>query len=259
MVNKGNRFGLPRHIPENVKREVRRKCGFGCIICGSTIYEYEHVDPPFAIARTHDVDCITLLCPQHHRMVTNNFISKDKISDYLKNPAAKRTGFSKLNFPYFEGIPSVCLGGGLTLVDVPVILNLCGYEPLVFCTPLQSDEPTSIYGDFYSPDGSRVLKIVDNEWQVFSGRWDFECKGNRYMFKEFGSRPFLSMRIEAPYRIVIEKMKINTRFAEIEIMENCLIFGRQNEPVCLSDMTVSGFRAGISVEENGDFILGYNP
>ncbi len=31
-------------IPEAMKREVRQRCGFGCLICGLTLYEYELVE-----------------------------------------------------------------------------------------------------------------------------------------------------------------------------------------------------------------------
>ena len=49
-----NKHGLPRTIPPDVKRAVRRACGFGCVICGLGIVDYEHVDPTFADALVHD-------------------------------------------------------------------------------------------------------------------------------------------------------------------------------------------------------------
>lgn len=42
-----NQHGLSRNISEDIKQEVRKKSGFGCIICGLGIYEYEHIDPEF--------------------------------------------------------------------------------------------------------------------------------------------------------------------------------------------------------------------
>lgn len=58
-----------RHIPEGLKREVRRKCGFGCIVCGLPVFDYEHIDD-FATVREHRIDNIVLLCPNHHREKT---------------------------------------------------------------------------------------------------------------------------------------------------------------------------------------------
>jgi 5-methylcytosine-specific restriction endonuclease McrA len=40
-------------IPEGVKREVRQRCGFGCVICGLPIYEYDHL-VPYAQVLSHN-------------------------------------------------------------------------------------------------------------------------------------------------------------------------------------------------------------
>lgn len=42
-----NKYGLTRDIPASVKRAVRQRDGFGCVICGLGIYTYEHIDQPF--------------------------------------------------------------------------------------------------------------------------------------------------------------------------------------------------------------------
>ncbi|GAH43227.1 unnamed protein product, partial [marine sediment metagenome] len=49
-----NQYGLSRYIPLEIKRAVRQKCGFGCVVCGSTIYQYHHFDPPFNEAKQHN-------------------------------------------------------------------------------------------------------------------------------------------------------------------------------------------------------------
>jgi hypothetical protein len=56
---------LPRAIPEPVKREVRQRCGFGCVICGKPLYDYDH-KLGFSKVRRHVAEQITLLCPTHH-------------------------------------------------------------------------------------------------------------------------------------------------------------------------------------------------
>jgi hypothetical protein len=42
-----NNHGLSRDIPDHVAREVRQRCGFGCVCCGSALYQYHHFDPLF--------------------------------------------------------------------------------------------------------------------------------------------------------------------------------------------------------------------
>ena len=52
-----------RNIPAEIKRQVRQRCGFGCIICGLPIYEYEHMEE-WAKVKRHRTEEITLLCPR---------------------------------------------------------------------------------------------------------------------------------------------------------------------------------------------------
>ncbi len=30
-------------IPLPIQREVRQRCGFGCVICGLPLYDYDHI------------------------------------------------------------------------------------------------------------------------------------------------------------------------------------------------------------------------
>jgi len=48
-----NQHNLSRDIPRTVKRKVKKDSGFGCVICGSAICQYEHID--LAPARLHRV------------------------------------------------------------------------------------------------------------------------------------------------------------------------------------------------------------
>ena len=57
-----NQYGLTRTIPEDIKRQVRQACGFGCVCCGLAIATYEHIDPEFHFAESHDPDKMAYLC-----------------------------------------------------------------------------------------------------------------------------------------------------------------------------------------------------
>ncbi|MHB0562224.1 hypothetical protein ACX3RA_15640, partial [Escherichia coli] len=59
-----NKHGLSRRIPETIKRQIRQRCGFGCVICGFGFYDYEHFKPDFVDAKVHDPNGMTLLCSQ---------------------------------------------------------------------------------------------------------------------------------------------------------------------------------------------------
>src|SRR4030081_1882421 len=116
-----NRHGLTRDIPEPVMRKVRQASGFGCVICGASIIEYEHVDPEFVDAREHNATEITLLCPQCHSKVTTGIWSKDKVKAAMAAPRCKRCGFTSEAFDLGKTHP-VIVFAGMTLkkCDIPI-------------------------------------------------------------------------------------------------------------------------------------------
>ncbi|MEH2485180.1 Abi-alpha family protein [Bradyrhizobium sp. AZCC 2230] len=81
-----NRHGLSRNIPADVKRTVRQRDGFGCVVCGKAIYDYEHFDPEFADATQHDPAGIVLLCISCHGKKTRGFLSKQTIAAARQSP-----------------------------------------------------------------------------------------------------------------------------------------------------------------------------
>lgn len=60
------------NIPAKLKRKVRQRCGFGRIICGLPIYEYDHI-VEYSKTKHHNEGELTLLCPTHHSMKTKNY------------------------------------------------------------------------------------------------------------------------------------------------------------------------------------------
>ena len=91
-----NKHGLSRNIPPSIKREIRVAAGFGCVMCGSIIYEYEHIEPTFKDAKEHGPHKMTLLCSLHHDKVSKKIISKKKIWEDKNNPTPKKTGKVKV-------------------------------------------------------------------------------------------------------------------------------------------------------------------
>src|SRR5690606_23481389 len=93
---------ISRNIPLDVKRKVRQRCGFGCVICGFPLYEYDHMKQ-WSEVKEHIADDITLLCDTHHKMVTNKMISREQISQYNFDPFTLRQGRSSTLPLYYEG------------------------------------------------------------------------------------------------------------------------------------------------------------
>lgn len=238
-----NKFGLNRHIPEDVKRQVRTRCGFGCAVCGATITEYEHFFPDFVDAISHDPHQIVLLCPTHHSLVTKGLLPKDQIYEFSLNPAAKQQGFSLFNHPWFKGIPSLKMGGGPLISGTPIPIEVRGESVIRFQEPEEGSEITRISANLRDAAGNQFLKIVENEWQVMSGDWDFQCIGNRYIFNDRTGSPMLRLRMEPPEYIAIEILRTSVDGIPVHITEDSLMIGTNS----FSGGIFSNCSVGISI------------
>src|SRR5262249_16069797 len=82
-----------KEIPRPIKRQVRQRCEFGCVICGLPLDEYEHMEG-FAKVKRHVAKEITLLCDRHHREKTGGLLPLSDVRDADRNPFNKREGVS---------------------------------------------------------------------------------------------------------------------------------------------------------------------
>lgn len=200
-----NKFGLKRSIPESVKREVRKKSEFGCVICGSIPYEYEHVIPEFHEAEKHDPNCITLLCGNCHGKVTRKIISKETVIKKMEIPynlhADKVKGYEIEILP--EIGPFKVKLGNIIGENVKNFLCVDG-EPLLSLRKSEGNELCILNADFKNKQGESILKIIDNEWIASKESWDIECIGTKIIIREK----------KGEYNLILNKKNIN--FIEIE-------------------------------------------
>jgi hypothetical protein len=80
-------------IPNDIKRRVRQRCGFGCVVCGLPLYEYDHL-VPWSEVKTHEADNLVLLCDRHHREKTSGLLPVAQIVEANDTPANLATGTS---------------------------------------------------------------------------------------------------------------------------------------------------------------------
>src|SRR5260221_9229391 len=74
-----------RDIPDPIKRIVRQRCGFGCVVCGRPIYEYHHM-LGFATVQRHVAAELTLLCPDHHSDQRKGLLPDAKVEKADRDP-----------------------------------------------------------------------------------------------------------------------------------------------------------------------------
>lgn len=173
-----NKYGLRRTVPEGVKRQVRQNCGFGCVCCGRSIVDYEHVDPDFAKARSHEAAKIALLCPLCHARVTRGLLSKEAVKAAMKAPHCKAHGFSFGELDPAKTHPFVVFAG-TTLTNCPVPVQVCGVPLLKIELPECVGGPYRLSASLSDGQGRPTVSIRRNEWRTSSDAWDVEQTGSR--------------------------------------------------------------------------------
>mgnify|MGYP000906689683 CR=1 FL=1 len=104
-----NKYGLSRHIPEEIKKEVRQNSKYGCVVpnCRNIIYEYEHLIPEFKDASVHDAENICLTCPTHNPRKKGvngeELYSKNQLIKFYSQLKESKSSFNISNKDIFSG------------------------------------------------------------------------------------------------------------------------------------------------------------
>jgi len=247
-----NQYGLSRDIPADVKRIVRQRDGFGCVVCGKAIHDYEHFDPEFADATKHDPAGIILLCISCHGKKTRGFLSKQTIAAARQNPKCKQKGFSFEEFDIGTAPPEISIGDfGAT--DVDTLIEIFGTKILSISTPAEAHLPFTINALLTDRNGNTILKIVDNEWQSSVENWDVETGGGKITIRHGPGDIVLVIRTEPPSKLIIERLDMYHRGASIKC--------REGQPISITmpdggiivgeRVTVRGCEIGIKIDSQG--------
>lgn len=207
-MNDKNKYGLSRQIPPAVKRAVRQQCGFGCVMCGDAITDYEHVDPEFSEALSHEAKNIALLCPKHHARVTRKFLSKEQVKEAMAKPWCKRKGFSNDVFDFGNMSPLLKFGGVL-LKNCPVPIMVGGVPLFKVEKPEAPRAPFLLSGTFVDSNDNQSLSIVKNQWIANASNWDVETSGGKITVREGPGNIHLRLIVELPNTLIVDRLKMS--------------------------------------------------
>lgn len=170
-------------IPEAIKRAVRRRCGFGCVICGLPVFQYDHM-VEYSEVRAHEAENITLLCLAHHGEKSSKRLPRQRVFDANARPfnlSADLTGGHPLSCFYGNEF-SFGLGTN-RFRSANVDGSARGASFYIDGGPLLSarveESEILVRAVFRDLDNKVVLIIRDNELKVAVGVWDVLLKGNR--------------------------------------------------------------------------------
>ncbi|ELK1314678.1 hypothetical protein QI814_003636 [Escherichia coli] len=199
-----NKHGLSRTIPPSVKREVRQRCGFGCVICGFGFYDYEHFDPDFVDATEHNPAGMTLLCSQCNQKRARGRLSAHTVAVANANPKCLQQGFANEMFD-FHSEPIDIQFAGVTFYGCKHLIAI-NDRPILSVQPaLGENSPVLLSGVFSDPAGRETLIISENEWSVDAGYWDVECIGPRITIRSSPGQIVLVLKMNSPTGIVVER------------------------------------------------------
>jgi plasmid stability protein len=162
-------------------------------MCGLSLYQYDHIDPPWANAREHRPEAICLLCPNHHERKNKGLLSIEEITAAYAAPKAKRAGYS--HDPEFRVCrrPLKIRLGNVVFDDPTKVLRVAG-EVLLEVADLE-DGHLALNGRFYDCNSRLLLEIYQNEWRCLAGNWDVEHVGTGFVIREMAT--YLSLRVVA--------------------------------------------------------------
>ncbi|SDD36038.1 trigger factor [Mycolicibacterium neoaurum] len=235
-------------IPDPMKREVRQRCGFGCVICGHPIYEYEHMDD-YAAVQTHESDNLTLLCDGHHRLKTSGLLPIEVVRRADAHPHNRRQSASTpFNLFYTGSEASVLVGSVETRTerrDVAAIVidghPIIGYR--------FEDEQCLLQMNLYDETNELVLQVCDNELVYATTRWDIEFVGSTLTVRNGLGDIYIEIRFRVPRQVYIPRGRIFYNNVELEIWPECLTI--VNNAVTLGKVTVLGCQAALVIGERG--------
>lgn len=239
-MSKRNKYGLSRHISEDVKLVIRRNSKFACVVpnCRNAFYTYEHLIPEFKDAREHDPSNICLACPNHNPRKKGpngraNF-SKQQLIAYYDKIRTSDLAPEIRNSDFFYGFdkPVEIQIGKSTFIDIHNIINVNGQNVLSFeyKREAQPFEPEITFtGIFNKHNGERLFEINDNEWVSNTDHWDVETGNGKIIIKDEHEILFEAHKLPEHNRIEITKLNLWYNPFHIVIMDGKLFVGRVSE------------------------------
>ncbi len=200
-----NQHGLGRYVPMDIRREIRTRCGFGCVICGLAYYDYEHFDPDFKDAKGHSANGMTLLCMQCNQKRARGTLSADTVARANANPKCRQQGFASEVFDFGLEPIEVKIGGA-SFIDCGTLIQVRGVDILSFKPPTEPNSPFLLSGLLSDVTGATTLRIVDNEWFAGDENWDVHVIGPLITIRRGPGDIALQIRVMPPHSLVIERI-----------------------------------------------------
>lgn len=236
-------------IPENIKRTVRKRCGYGCVLCGAQPYDYDHI-VEYETVKEHTEDNLTLLCKHHHGEKTLKNLPRELIEKANKSPYNLNQEETKSRLLYYTG----------NNVEVNIGGNIIKYDELIDgfrFVPLRIDDKDIISFTYengnlllsfvsYNRENQKILEITNSEVTHATSIWDAEWKANKLTLREGNGRFLLRLTFQTPNILKIDKGFFHFNDTDLLLDEKAL-FNANNKGI-IAENLIKNYQIGIHVE-----------
>jgi len=237
------------NIPLPIQRKVRQRCGFGCVICGFPLYEYEHMEE-WAIVKRHVAEEITLLCDQHHREKTQGLLPKEVVIKENKNPYNLREGVSKpYNLHYYGDTVEVVFGNiSFRTEDKELIPLLIDNTPIIYF--VLNDNHFLLNMLLFDEYNQLIFRIQDNVLVYKTDIWDIQLVGRKLTIRQEHRNILIEIIFQTPNKVIINKGRFLLNGIEVIISpDNILVNKGKDSMSRFFNMSFVG-RIGLTVGNN---------
>lgn len=209
-------------IPREIARSVRRKCGFGCVICGFPIYEYDHVEG-WVNTRSHQENQIVLLCPTHHAEKTRGLLTIVDVQKARRDPFNLQSGTSspyELKYSgneYFFDIGTNKIFGQLT--ENNLFAQLVRVDDQILLGVRLEDGRFLITMTLCDNQGHEVLRIKDNALMYNVQTWDVEFVGKRLKIREQSKQIIVDIEFGSPSKVFVRRGRFLRNGVDVLVTE----------------------------------------
>jgi hypothetical protein len=219
---------LSRKIPLPIQRQVRQRCGFGCIFCGLPLYEYDHI-LGWEKTKRHDADEITLLCDQHHREKTSGLLTTEQLIKANEKPYNLRNGVSKPYDLHYEGEICEIVIGSNTFRHRIDSENNCVYPIVIDDTVLVGFELIDnhlLFNLKLFDESNNLVMLIDRNQLIYSiSPWDIQFIGKNLIIRENSREILVDILFEPPNTIIVNRGRFLFNGVQILINRTYLVIG----------------------------------
>ncbi|HIF9266045.1 TPA: hypothetical protein ACX6Q4_001685 [Photobacterium damselae] len=244
MKTKTNKHGLSRYIPQNIRQQIRKESGYGCVICGSMFCDYEHIEPEFNDAKSHDPSCMTLLCGGCHHRVTGKRRSKSRVWKAKEEPFALKHGYIK---EFLEPALDETIKLGNSIFDsTQVAVAIHGKPILWFEQSNQPEEPILVNAIFYNSNCEPVAFINRNQFIATVGNFDIKSEGTTVEFRPLPKQISLILNVEGDKPIHVNRLNMSYLDTKFQINpDGSMLMNVGESNISMNQMTGSNCGAGL--------------